>query len=96
MECTFDWDNEKETSNRCKHGFDFTGASDVLYDPPKMMLPDLEHSDYEERFVTIGYSKKSRLLLVVHTEQEITLDKASVRIISCRQATRQERENYEG
>ncbi len=96
MEYTFDWDNEKEKSNRRNHGVDFTEASDVLYDPLKMTLPDLEHSDFEERFITIGYSKKSRLLLIVHTEQEITLDKAYIRIISCRQTTRQERENYEG
>lgn len=44
----------------------------------------------EERFVTIGYSYRQRMLVVVHAERG-----DSIRIISARQATPQERKAYE-
>jgi uncharacterized DUF497 family protein len=45
----------------------------------------------EERLVTIGHSSRRRLIVVVHKEQGET-----IRIISARIATAQERKRHEG
>jgi hypothetical protein len=51
---------------------------------------DPDHSEDEERAITIGRSARHRVLFVAHTEREDRL-----RIISARRATRQEQEQYE-
>jgi len=51
---------------------------------------DPDHSIGERRFVTFGISKQGRLIVVSHTEEDNT-----IRIISARLATRQERKIYE-
>ena len=56
-----------------------------------MTIADLSHSDYEERFVTMGESIQRRLLVVVHTENE----DGNIRIISARAAIPRERRTYE-
>jgi uncharacterized DUF497 family protein len=91
MPLQFEWDSSKARSNRAKHGVSFTEASTVFGDNLSLTIPDTLHSDYEERFVIIGRSKRDRLLVVVHTE-----DNGSVRIISARAATSRERADYEG
>jgi uncharacterized DUF497 family protein len=48
------------------------------------------HSEDEDRFVLIGYSKNNRLLVVVHTDRN-----KRTRIISARPATKNERMKYE-
>ena len=48
-------------------------------------IPDAKHSELEVRFITMGMSSGSRLLVVSHTDLE-----ESVRIISARVATTQE------
>ena len=50
---------------------------------------DPDHSLEEHRFVTFGNSNQSRLLVVAHTEEG-----DSIRIISARLVTRQERKIY--
>ncbi|MEA2059020.1 MAG: BrnT family toxin [Thermodesulfobacteriota bacterium] len=54
-----------------------------------------DHSDYEERLISIGFSSNNRLLLVVHTEQESDGNTILIRIISCRKAAKHERRTYE-
>ena len=51
---------------------------------------DEEHSIDEERYITIGFSNKNRLLLVAHAEQKDT-----IRIISARKATKNEEKFYQ-
>jgi uncharacterized DUF497 family protein len=53
------------------------------------------HSDKEERFISIGFSEKNRVLLAVHTEREEKSGATVMRIISCRKATQTERKRYE-
>jgi len=52
-------------------------------------MPDPDHSLSEERFVLLGVSRQSRLLVVAFVEQTRT------RLISARLATRKERRVYE-
>ncbi|HKW97771.1 MAG TPA: BrnT family toxin [Bryobacteraceae bacterium] len=86
----FTWDPKKAGGNLRKHGVDFHEAASVLGDPLSMTFPDPDHSAHELRFLTIGISGRRRVLVIAHTEEGET-----VRIISARRATRQERRFYE-
>ncbi len=87
---TFEWDNKKAQANEQKHGISFEESSSAFADPLSLTLHDPLHSANEERFVLIGASHKNRILVVVHTERGDTL-----RIISARKATKNERSYYE-
>ena len=56
---------------------------------------DSEHSEYEERWFTLGMSSDGKLLAVSHTYKAVGALSAQVRIISARVATRNERWQYE-
>jgi hypothetical protein len=86
----FEWDPEKEVRNLRKHGVSFEEASTVFGDGLAATIPDSKHSELEVRFITMGSSSGNRLLVVSHTDPG-----ESVRIISARMATAQERRRYE-
>lgn len=90
MSIKFQWDTRKARQNLQKHQIDFSEASTVFSDTLSITIPDPDHSEDEERWVTMGLSNRQRLLVVVHTEQEET-----IRIISARTADRFERRKYE-
>ena len=50
---------------------------------------DEEHSVDKERYITVGLSKRGRLLMVAHTDRE-----GRIRIISARKATKKEEQFY--
>ena len=86
----FDWDPNKARSNEKRHALSFEEAATVFYDPLSATFDDPDHSGEESRFITVGYSSRNRLCVVVHTEREDTL-----RIISAREATAHERQRHE-
>ncbi len=86
----FEWDPTKSQRNLRKHGISFDEAVTVFYDPLSATFGDPYHSRMEYRLITIGYSNRSRLLVVAHTERG-----SAVRIISARRATARERERHE-
>lgn len=86
----FEWDPRKELANLRKHHVGFVEASTVFGDPLSVTVPDPDHATEEDRFVTMGMSRKQRLLVVVHTVR-----RDRVRLISARTATRHERSKYE-
>jgi len=90
MALTFEWDLDKAEQNFKKHGVTFEEAATVFSDVLSLTIDDPVHSDYEERYVTIGKSINDRLLVVVHTDR---VD--NIRIISSRIATRHEMRTYE-
>ena len=91
MDIQFEWDEVKALSNVEKHGVAFEEAVTVFQDPFLITFFDEHHSDYEDRFISIGISERQRLLLVVHADR----NNNSIRIISARRATKKERETYE-
>ena len=95
FEYHFEWNADKAASNLRKHGVGFELAATVFLDPLMVSIPDEEHSETEERWITMGQAQNSKLLLVVHTYVEVSRNMANVRIISARQATRQEQRQYE-
>ena len=87
---TFSWDDEKARINSINHdGITFQQASEAFFDP-FLILVDASRND-EARDAVIGLDTRWNLLYVVHIEQE----EKSIRIISARKATRQERIDYE-
>ncbi len=91
----FDWDDDKAAANLSKHGVSFTAAMAVFTDPLAMTRYDDEHSEAEERWVTLGQGPDGTLLLVVHTYTASDANRALVRIISARHPTRREAQQYQ-
>ncbi len=90
MDLSFEWDQEKASTNRKKHKVSFEEAKTVFGDPFSITIPNPTHSVREERYVDIGRSAEGRLLVVVYTERS-----PNIRIISCRKANSSERRLYE-
>ncbi|MCC6657931.1 MAG: BrnT family toxin [Rhodocyclaceae bacterium] len=86
----FEWDAGKAASNLRKHGVSFDEAGSVFLDPLALSGPDPDHSAGEARYISIGFSRLGRLLLVSHTYRPGTIC-----IIGARPATRAERKIYE-
>ena len=86
---TFEWDSEKAAINLRKHNVTFQEACEVFFDP-FFCLVDSAAED-EAREGAVGYSERSRLLLVVHVVRQ----EETIRIISARPATTEERKIYE-
>jgi hypothetical protein len=94
MPIRFEWDPRKGRSNQQRHGIGFDEASTVFADTLSITIPDPDHSNDEERWATMGFSHRQRLLVVVHTEED---EQQIVRIISARPADPDEwREHEEG
>jgi hypothetical protein len=55
---TFEFDPVKAASNLSKHGVSFDEAVTVFNDPLSSTLPDDQHSEEENRFITIGLSSR--------------------------------------
>jgi uncharacterized DUF497 family protein len=89
------WDSVKAQSNLAKHGVSFAQAATVLLDPLALAVFDSVHSESEERWFTLGSSAEGKLLAVAHTYRPTGPASVHVRIISAREATRREREQYE-
>ena len=86
----FEWDPRKAEINLRKHGVSFTEAGTVFGEDLSITVTDPDHSNDEERYITIGWSNRPRLLMVSHADRG---DK--VRLISARELTKAERKAYE-
>ena len=95
MRYEFDWDPAKAGSNLVKHGVSFEDAMSVFLDPLALSRLDDGGSTGEERWITIGHNRDMKMLLVVHTFQEMPGVSASIRIISARRPSKQETRQYE-
>jgi len=63
----------------------------VFYDNAARLIADPDHSDDEDRFVLLGISSETNLLVVVHVYKE---NDEVIRIISARKATKHEQAKY--
>ena len=85
----FEWDQNKAESNLLKHGVSFESATSVFKDPLSRTIPDPDHSEDEERFVTLGTSNFGELLVVCNCDRG-----ERIRIISARLAEPSEKRAY--
>jgi len=86
----FEWNPRKAEVNLRKHDVSFNEAATIFGDELAITVADPDHSDNEDRFITIGWSNRHRLLIVSHTDRG-----DRIRIISARELTRAERKVYE-
>jgi uncharacterized protein len=91
----FEWDATKARSNEQKHDVTFDEAASVFLDPLALTVYDESSSNDEERWFTLGFDARGRLLAVAHTYQMTGTASARIRIISARKATKRERNYYE-
>ena len=86
----FQWDPDKAARNERLHGVSFEEACELFTtDAPVLEVYDVDHSETEDRFKSIGPIRRG-LVLVVWTERADDV----VRIISAWWATGVEQELY--
>ncbi len=90
----FEWDPKKAQSNKRKHGVGFEESATVFLDPMAVTIYDPDHSETEERWITMGISKNGRVLIVCHTFREESQEAVTIRIFSSRKANLQEIQEY--
>jgi uncharacterized DUF497 family protein len=85
----FIWDSEKASANEAKHGVRFETACEVFFDPFVLFIDAAVME--ERRDAALGFDEHGSMLFVVHVWRE----EDTLRIISARPATQQERRSYE-
>jgi uncharacterized protein len=90
----FEWAPSKAKQNLRKHGIPFERAATIFKDVEALSHFDEGHSEYEERWITMGMDATGALLVACHTFQETADDSATIRLISARKATRNEMKQY--
>ena len=95
MRYNFEWDPIKAKQNSLQHKVSFERAATVFRDVNQLSIFDEDHSDNEDRWLTLGLDRNGILLVVVHTFRETNNLDVSIRIISARKATRREIKQYE-
>ena len=89
----FSWNPAKARSNLKKHGVSFEEARSVFYDDFAIQFYDEESLD-EDRFLLLGMSNESRILVVVHCERGEKGEE--LRINTAQKSTTRERQHYQG
>lgn len=91
MAVGFQWDDRKAAANLRKHGVSFDEARGPFFDEQALLMADPDHSTDEDRFIILGLSQRSRLLVVCHCYLQ---SDDEIRIISARRADRREHHQY--
>ena len=83
----FEWDADKSSSNKSKHGIDFETAKELWLDENRIEI----HAPHpiEDRWIVIGKLQK-KIWIAIYTNRNET-----IRIISVRRARKKEVELYE-
>jgi hypothetical protein len=95
MRYDFEWNPDKARINSRKHKISFERAAAIFRDPNLLSIPDNEHSQTEERWLTMGLDKNGVLLVISHTFINVSDSVSKIRIISARAATKPEIKQYE-
>lgn len=90
----FEWDPLKNNNNIRKHGISFEKAVYVFTDRNALSIYDDEHSEHEDRWITIGLIPEGNVLVVIHTDRVYIENQEVIRIISARKATDKETADY--
>ena len=94
FEFNFEWNPAKAALNYKKHGVSFEKAASVFHDPKALTVFDEEHSNEEDRWITVGMDANTFFVVVSHTYREKNERIAFIRIISARKATKKEIRQY--
>ena len=94
MRYYFEWDPQKAKINLKKHKVSFERACTVFKDPNALSIYDEEHSEEDDRWITLGMDISGTLLVVVHIFEQLDENTCKIRIISARKATKKEIKQY--
>jgi uncharacterized protein len=90
----YQWDEEKNRSNKAKHGIGFELATKAFEDP--FVVSRYEGNEGgEHRYRILGLVDGVMILFVAFTDREVGFGDHVTRIISARRADRSERRIYE-
>ncbi len=90
----FEWDETKAAANVRKHNISFELASTIFNDPRILAVADTTHSEYEERWFSIGVANNRSLLSVAYLWDQVAPDLIKIRLITARKATTREIQYY--
>lgn len=85
----FDWDSGNVEKDWKKHGVRFTECEEVFYRAPLIAPAPARRGSGEKRFAALGRTALGRLLSIVFTFRG-----DRVRVISARDMSRKERQEY--
>jgi uncharacterized DUF497 family protein len=91
----FEWDEVKATNNVRKHGVSFELAGTIFHDPRLLTVADLEHSEAEDRWFSVGCASNGALISVVYLWSDTSPAVTKIRLISARKATPAEIRYYQ-
>lgn len=86
----FEWDKWNLDKSYFKHGVTPKETEEVFIDDKSLRIPDLKHSQTEERFIIVGKTLESKNLFIV-----FVIRNNKVRVISARRMHKKEVEKYE-
>jgi uncharacterized protein len=85
----FDWDAGNVQKNWERHAVRFSECEEVFFRAPLLAVNDPKDSRREGRFAALGRTALGRLLSIVFTFRE-----QRIRVISARDMSRKERQEY--
>ena len=85
----FDWDKGNINKNWLKHKVSPAECEQIFFNQPLIIQDDIIHSTTEKRFYALGRTDSRRTLFIVFTVRN-----SLIRIISARDMSRKEREEY--
>jgi uncharacterized DUF497 family protein len=80
----------KAAKNAIRHHVRFPEAASVFFDEDAIFEPDPDHSEDEDRYVVLGHSIRTHILMVVHVVRG-----ERIGLLSARAATPRERRRYD-
>ncbi len=86
----FEWDQHNAKKNWKKHKVTPAECEQYFFNRPLIIADDIEHSQSENRFYTLGKTDMNRRLFIV-----FTIRNDLIRIISARSMSRKEQRSYE-
>ncbi|MFZ2968531.1 MAG: BrnT family toxin [Sulfuricurvum sp.] len=89
----FEWNDAKNRTNILKHGISFEEASEIFNDPMIISKLDVRYDYGEERWFSVGSTKKGMVTMVAHLYFD-EKQEPIIRIISARKATQSEVKAY--
>jgi uncharacterized DUF497 family protein len=91
----FEWDEVKANANVRKHGVAFELARTIFNDRRLLTMADLEHSETEERWFSVGCASSGAMLSIVYLWSDADPAATKIRLISARKATQTEIRYYQ-
>jgi uncharacterized protein len=85
----FDWDKGNLDKNWLKHKVANAECEEMFFNQPLLIIKDEQHSQKEERRYALGKTESGRLLFA-----SFTVRNNNIRIISARDMSKHEREQY--